>query len=125
LVVVASPANLNATTTTSTLSTSGGSGTGAVSYAVTTGTCTLSGATVTAGVSNETCTVTATKAADSTYQAASATVNITVSRRATISAAANDASVMAIHSAQIMQSQKFVTTQIDNIAPSKYISQQL
>jgi hypothetical protein len=116
LVVVASPANLNATTTTSTLSTSGGSGTGAVSYAITTGTCTLSGATVTAGVSNETCTVTATKAADSTYQAASATVNITVSRRATISAAANDASVMAIHSAQIMQSQKFVTTQIDNIA---------
>ena len=114
--VTASPTTLNAITTTSTLSTSGGSGTGAVSYAVTTGTCTVSGITVTAGAISETCTVLATKAADSSYAAATATVNITVARRATIAAAATDASVLAIHGAQIMQSQKFVTTQIDNVA---------
>jgi Autotransporter beta-domain/Cadherin-like beta sandwich domain/IPT/TIG domain len=114
--VSASPTTLNATTTSSTLSTSGGSGTGAVSY-TNTGTCTLSGSTVSAGTtSSETCTVTATKASDGTYAAATATVNITVARRANIAAAATDASVLAIHGAQIMQSQKFVTTQIDNVA---------
>lgn len=113
--VSASPNTLNATTTTSTLSTSGGSGTGAVSYAVTTGTCTLNGTTVTAGTVNETCTVTATKAADSTYLAATATVDITVSRRATLAAAANDASVAKTQGSQLMQSQKFVQTQVQNI----------
>lgn len=115
LVVVASPANLNATTTTSTLSTTGGSGTGAVSYAMTAGTCTLSGSTVTAGTSNETCTVTATKAADSTYLPATATVNITVSRRATLAAAATDASVGRTQTTQMMQTQKFVQAQVQNI----------
>jgi len=114
--VSASPTTLNATTTTSTLSTSGGSGTGAVTYAMTAGTCTVSGTTATAGTTSETCTVTATKASDGTYAAATATVNITVARRANIAAAATDASVLAIHGAQIMQSQKFVTTQIDNVA---------
>ena len=115
--VGASPTTLNATTTSSTLSSSGGSGTGAVSYAVTSGSCTVSGSTLSAGVtSSETCTVTGTKASDGTYAAATATVNITVARRANISAAATDASVLAIHGAQIMQSQKFVTTQIENVA---------
>ena len=115
--VSASPTTLNATTTSSTLSSSGGSGAGAVSYAVTTGSCTVSGSTISAGTtSSETCTVTATKASDGTYAAATATVNITVARRANIAAAATDASVLAIHGAQIMQSQKFVTTQIENVA---------
>jgi len=115
--VSASPTTLNATTTTSTLSTSGGSGTGAVTYAMTAGSCTVSGSTASAGTtSSETCTVTATKASDGTYAVATATVNITVARRANIAAAATDASVLAIHGAQIMQSQKFVTTQIENVA---------
>jgi hypothetical protein len=113
--VVASPSALSATTTTSTLSTTGGSGTGAISYAMTTGTCTLSGTTVTAGTANETCTVTATKAADSTYAAATATVNITVSRRATLAAAASDASVGRTQTTQMMQTQKFVQAQVQNI----------
>jgi hypothetical protein len=115
LVVSASPSALNATTTTSTLSTTGGSGTGAVSYAMTAGTCTLSGTTVTAGSANEACTVTATKAADSTYLAATAIVNITVSRRATLAAAATDASVAKTQGTQLMQTQKFVQTQVQNI----------
>jgi len=113
--VVASPSTLNATITTSTLSTSGGSGTGVVSYAMTAGTCTLSGTTVTAGTAAETCTVTATKAADSTYLAATATVNITVARRASIAAAATDSSVATVHGAQLLQAQKFATTQVQNI----------
>jgi uncharacterized protein YjdB len=114
-VVSASPSALNATTTTSTVSTTGGSGTGAVSYAMTAGTCTLNGTTVAAGTANETCIVTATKAADSTYLAAIATVNITVSRRATLAAAATDASVAKTQGTQLMQSQKFVQTQVQNI----------
>ena len=115
LTVAASPNVLNATTPTSTLSTSGGSGSGAVSYAMTAGTCTLSGATVTAGSANETCTVTATKAADGTYTSATATVAISVSRRATLAAAATDASVAKTQGTQLMQTQKFVQTQMLNI----------
>jgi hypothetical protein len=115
LAVNASPSALNASTTTSTLSTSGGSGTGAVSYAMTAGTCTLSGNTVTAGSANETCTVTATKAADSTYEAAMATVDITVSFRATLASAANDASVIRTQATQLMQSQAFTQSQVQNI----------
>ena len=115
LVASASPSALNATTTTSTLSTSGGSGTGAVSYVMSAGTCSLSGTTVTAGTTNETCTVTATKAADSTYTTATATVAITVSRRATLAAAATDASVAKTQATQLMQTQKFVQAQVQNI----------
>ncbi|CAN1572672.1 Cadherin-like beta sandwich domain containing protein [Burkholderiaceae bacterium] len=115
LTVTASPNALTATSSTSTLSTSGGSGTGAVSYAMTAGTCALSGSTVTAGSANETCTVTATKAADGTYLAATAIVNISVTRRASIAAAATDASVASVHSAQLLQAQKFANTQIQNI----------
>jgi hypothetical protein len=66
---------------TSTVSASGGSGTGAVSFAVTAGAsfCSLAGTTLTAtGVG--TCTVTATKAADATFNAATATTAVTVSR---------------------------------------------
>lgn len=115
LTVNASPSALNASTTTSTLSTSGGSGTGAVSYAMTAGTCTLSGNTVTAGSATETCTVTATKAADSTYESATATVDITVSLRATLASAANDASVIRTQATQLMQSQAFTQSQVQNI----------
>jgi len=115
LTVSASPSALNASMTTSTLSTSGGSGTGAVSYAMTAGTCTLSGNTVTAGSVTETCTVTATKAADSTYEAATATVDIIVSFRATLASAANDASVIRTQATQLMQSQAFTQSQVQNI----------
>ena len=113
--VTASPNALNATTTTSILSTTGGSGTGSVTYAMTTGTCALSGTTVTAGTVNETCTVTATKAADSTYLAATASVNITVNRRASLAAAATDPSVARVQEAQWMQSKLFVQTQVQNV----------
>ena len=59
---------------TITLSTTGGSGSGAVTYAVTTGpdSCLLSGAALTAVVAG-TCVVTATKAADDRYAAAAST----------------------------------------------------
>ena len=114
--VVASPNTLNSTTTTSSLSSTGGSGTGLVSFVMTSGSCSLSGTTVTAGSVNETCTVTATKAADSSFLAATATVNIVVSRRASISSVATDASVAAVHGTQMQQAQKFATTQLQHIA---------
>ena len=64
---------------TSTLSTSGGSGTGAVSFAVTAGGCVISGTTLTAPSSAATCTVTASKAADTAYLVATSTpITITV-----------------------------------------------
>ena len=64
-----------------TLSTSGGSGSGTVIFNITSGTCTLSGNTLTAPASPDTCTVVATKASDSIYAAASSapiTVSVTV-----------------------------------------------
>jgi len=85
---------------TSTLSTSGGSGSGAVTYAVTAGGsyCSVSGATLT-GIGAGTCTVTATKAADSNYTATTATVDVTVTQasQATLTA---DASPSSIHNGE-------------------------
>jgi autotransporter-associated beta strand protein len=66
---------------TSTLMTSGGSGSGVVTYSLVSGPCTLSGATLT-GTGAGSCIVTATKAADSIYAAAMSsqlTININVS----------------------------------------------
>ena len=68
LVVVPTPSSININGT-STLSTTGGSGSGAVSYTLVSGPCTLSGATLT-GTGAGSCIVTATKAADSTYNSA-------------------------------------------------------
>lgn len=84
---------------TSTLSVSGGTGTGAVSYAVTAGAsnCALTGTTVTGtGIGN--CTVTATKASDDNYLQATATVELTVSKanQASLTASASPASI-ALH----------------------------
>jgi Bacterial Ig-like domain (group 3)/Fibronectin type III domain/Putative Ig domain len=65
---------------TSTLSTTGGSGTGAVTYTVVTGStnCSVSGTTLT-GTALGTCTVTATKAADTNYLATtSSPITVTV-----------------------------------------------
>jgi trimeric autotransporter adhesin len=66
---------------TSTISASGGSGTGAISYALTIGasSCALSGTTLTA-VAPGICQVTATRAADATYAAASGFVMVSVSK---------------------------------------------
>ncbi len=63
----------------STLGTTGGSGTGAVSYAVTAGDtfCTVNGSTLT-GTAVGTCTVTATRAADANHEQATATVDVAV-----------------------------------------------
>lgn len=80
LTVAASPANV-AYAGTATLSTTGGTGTGTVSYAVTAGAanCSVSGTTLTAtGVGP--CTVTATKAADANYLETTATMDVTVSK---------------------------------------------
>jgi hypothetical protein len=61
---------------TTTLSTTGGSGTGAVTFASSNANCTISGTTLTAAAIG-TCTITATKAADANYTAATS-VGITV-----------------------------------------------
>jgi hypothetical protein len=65
--------------TTSTLSTTGGSGTGAVTYTANTGG-TISGSTFTATASSGTVTITATKAADNNYNKATATVTVTLTK---------------------------------------------
>jgi trimeric autotransporter adhesin len=77
-VVVPTPGSINVNGT-STLSTTGGSGSGAVSYSLVSGPCTLSGATFT-GTAAGSCSVTATKAADHAYASAtSSPVTVTVS----------------------------------------------
>jgi hypothetical protein len=78
LVVVPTPGSINVNGSSS-LSTTGGSGLGAVSYSLVSGPCTLSGATLT-GTGAGSCIVTATKAADSTYASAtSSQVTVSVS----------------------------------------------
>ncbi|NBU37710.1 MAG: hypothetical protein EBS32_05680, partial [Actinobacteria bacterium] len=63
------------------LTTSGGSGTGAVSYAVSSGTCTISGTTLTPGDAGSSCVITATKAADDNYTAvSSSSTTVTINR---------------------------------------------
>ena len=65
---------------TMTLTTSGGSSTGAVSYGVT-GDCSISGSTLTAtGDATATCAVTATKDGDSQYSQATATQTVTIAK---------------------------------------------
>jgi hypothetical protein len=90
LTAIATPSSI-AFDADSALSTSGGSGTGAVSYAVTTGgaNCSIAASTLT-GTGIGTCTVTATQAGDANYEAATATVEVTVTQAAqTISFGAN------------------------------------
>jgi len=78
LVAVVSPSTIT-TGQTATLSTTGGSGTGAVSFSVASGGCTISATTLTAPTTADTCSVTASKAADSSYLVAtSAPVSVTV-----------------------------------------------
>ncbi|MEB0172310.1 autotransporter domain-containing protein, partial [Undibacterium sp. CCC1.1] len=60
------------------LSASGGSGSGALSYALSSGTCTLLANVLTAGNAAGNCVVTATKAADATYAAATASLTVQV-----------------------------------------------
>jgi len=80
--LTANAASVSLTTAgTTTLSTSGGSGTGTVTYTVASGSsnCSVTNTTLTATAAGS-CTVTATKAADSTYSAAtSAAITVTVS----------------------------------------------
>jgi tRNA threonylcarbamoyladenosine modification (KEOPS) complex Pcc1 subunit len=114
LVLVASPNVITSINKFSTLSTSGANGTGAVSFAVTKGGCKISANIVTAGAADEICEITATKAADSVYLATNATVNIQV-RNSDIKKFAEDKSVSALQAAQLLQAQKFSTTQVQNI----------
>ncbi|MFZ0631600.1 MAG: Ig-like domain repeat protein [Acidobacteriaceae bacterium] len=75
-----SPATYN---TTQTLTTTGGNGTGAVTYSATGSTaCSVTGATLTITSGTGTCSLTATKAADANYNAASATATVTVQKAA-------------------------------------------
>jgi hypothetical protein len=115
LVLVASPNVITSINKFSTLSTSGANGTGAVSFTVTKGGCKISANIVTAGAADEICEITATKAADSVYLATSATVNIQV-RNSDIKKFAEDKSVSALQAAQLLQAQKFSTTQVQNIS---------
>jgi len=93
LTVAAAKSALRATTAardTTTLSTTGGSGTGAVTYTVAADSltvCSISGTTVT-GLATGDCNIVATKAADVNYNVATATVRLTVTKgtQATFSA---------------------------------------
>lgn len=67
LVAIAASTNISTSGTTA-LSTTGGSGTGTVTYAVTSGNCSVSGSTLTAPSTPGSCSITATKAGDSTYK---------------------------------------------------------
>ncbi len=80
ITAIASASTVYTSVGTSTISVSGGSGSGPDSYAVTSGSCSIDSSTgvLTAGPTAQTCTVTATKAADSTYTLATATVSVTV-----------------------------------------------
>jgi adhesin/invasin len=80
--VVVTPSTLTYGST-ATLSTTGGSGTGAVTYSAT-GSCTVSGNQLTADSGTGTCSVTATKAADANYNettSAPATVTLALAQR--------------------------------------------
>jgi hypothetical protein len=85
LVLAAAKTTLRATTSaldTTTLSTTGGLGTGAVTYAVdpsSAGICSISGTTVT-GLGAGDCNITATKAADVNYNVATSTLKLTVNK---------------------------------------------
>jgi hypothetical protein len=64
-----------------TLTTSGGSGTGAVSWSVTSGTCTVSGSTLTPGNAGSLCNVRASKATDTNYnQVYSSSTTVTINK---------------------------------------------
>lgn len=92
LVVAASPAGIVVGGST-TLGTSGGSGTGAVSYAITAGAsfCSLDGNRV-SGISLGSCTIIATKAPDANYGSTTASTSVTVQRGADLQIA-NDAGI--------------------------------
>ncbi len=114
LQVTATPGSLRINQT-ATLSTTGGSGTGAVSYAVTSGSCTIAANVLTAPSGAGTCQVTATKAADASYVLATASVSVTVTARPAL-AQALDASVsgtVAAHSAAVT---RFTSTQMTNVS---------
>lgn len=66
---------------TLTLSATGGSGSGNVTYSVTNGDCTIVGATLTSPAANGSCTVTVTKEADRNYNQQSSTATITVNSK--------------------------------------------
>lgn len=89
LVVAATKTALK-TGQTSTLSTTGGSGSGAVTFSVASGGCVISGTTLTAPSSAATCSVTASKAADTAYLVASAsplTINVSAITALTVATA--------------------------------------
>lgn len=112
LTVTASPAAIRAGKT-STLSTTGGSGSGAVSYAVTSGDCTLSAAVLSAPAAAGSCVVTATKAGDGVYAAATGQVTVTVNAAL---AQAVDATVRGTIAAQVSHALRFTETQAGNIS---------
>jgi len=96
-VAKAPQAALNVTSTPSTirqgqtasLSTSGGSGAGGVTYVVTSGNCSITGTTVTANAASGSCVITATKAADDNYLEQTGTTTITLSPPPTITIVAS------------------------------------
>lgn len=100
LVVVPGASTLAPSATTA-LSTTGGNGTGAVTYSVTSGSCSISGTTLTAGASTGTCKISAKKAADSSYlevmsSEATVTISNTPTTPSTIIATFSETGVSAI-----------------------------
>lgn len=81
------------------LSTSGGSGGGAVTYLLSSGNCTLNANLVTAGSSAGTCLITATKAADGSYTEATASLSLQVLNQVAASLS------LSLSSSQLMQGQ--------------------
>jgi hypothetical protein len=116
--VIASPSIITASPSTnsiSTLNVTGGSSTGAVIFSVLNGTCMVSGNQLRSGSVSEICTVSATKAADTNYQASTATTSITVNQRVAVAQAAADPSVNSVQTSQSIAIKQFSSAQVLNI----------
>ncbi|MBR7784167.1 autotransporter family protein, partial [Undibacterium luofuense] len=96
LVLTADKTAIYKNTGKATISVAGGSGSGAVTLALTSGNCSLSGNVLSAGTTAGNCVVTATKAADATYNAASGSITIQVQNLtvSSVSLAATQTQVM-------------------------------
>ena len=96
LFLSAIPTQIN-TTESSQLSTTGGSGTGLISYNVLSGPCTISGSTLNPSGTAGSCVVQATKAGDATYSPVTSnqvTVNIDLTPQATLNLSASDTGIV-------------------------------
>jgi len=116
LAVIASTSVIAQFSGSTLLSTTGGSGTGSVTYRVMSGTCSISGNILNAGQLVENCSVRAEKSGDSTYSATiSTTISIFIKDRNILVDAA-ESSVSGMLAAQVSAAQRFANSQIQNIS---------